>query len=291
MQHPISSPGVGSVSRRPRGVRSTARAAPASRSSGVFVVGAAAAIALGWGWRVRGELYWSAEYGLGYALGIVGTACMLLLLVYSLRKRTRALRQWGPLRRWLNVHMALGLLGPTAILFHANFRLGSLNGNVALLCVLTVSGSGIVGRFIYPRVHHGLSGRRATLRDLQREVEARRGGLELASLGAAGAEPRVRELEALALSASGGFAHAARAFFSVGGRVRALRRSLGDPAAREAGRPGAARDVEGYLRAVRRAARFGLYERLFSLWHAFHLPLCVMLFAAAAIHVIAVHMY
>jgi hypothetical protein len=40
-----------------------------------------------------------------------------------------------------------------------------------------------------------------------------------------------------------------------------------------------------------RVVRFVAWERLFSLWHGVHLPLCVILFGAAAAHVVAVHMY
>jgi len=50
-------------------------------------------------------------------------------------------------------------------------------------------------------------------------------------------------------------------------------------------------EIDGYLTAIRRIAQYRGYERLFSLWHAFHLPFCVMLFLAAAVHVVAVHMY
>jgi hypothetical protein len=42
---------------------------------------------------------------------------------------------------------------------------------------------------------------------------------------------------------------------------------------------------------MRRVARFSSYERAFALWHAFHLPFCIVLFGAAAVHVVAVHMY
>jgi hypothetical protein len=38
-------------------------------------------------------------------------------------------------------------------------------------------------------------------------------------------------------------------------------------------------------------AGFSVYERVFALWHAFHLPLCFLLFAAAFVHVIAAHLY
>jgi hypothetical protein len=46
-----------------------------------------------------------------------------------------------------------------------------------------------------------------------------------------------------------------------------------------------------YVRAVGGALSFRLYERLFALWHTFHLPFCFLLFAVAAVYVLAVHLY
>jgi hypothetical protein len=49
--------------------------------------------------------------------------------------------------------------------------------------------------------------------------------------------------------------------------------------------------VDRRLAATRRVAEFEGYERLFSLWHALHIPLIFMMIIAAVIHVIAVHVY
>jgi hypothetical protein len=46
-----------------------------------------------------------------------------------------------------------------------------------------------------------------------------------------------------------------------------------------------------YLVNVRDLAQLGTYEKLFSLWHIFHVPLVYMLVFSAIWHVIAVHMY
>jgi hypothetical protein len=46
-----------------------------------------------------------------------------------------------------------------------------------------------------------------------------------------------------------------------------------------------------YARIIERATSFRLYERPFTLWHAFHLPFCLLLFAAAAVYVLAVYLY
>jgi hypothetical protein len=45
------------------------------------------------------------------------------------------------------------------------------------------------------------------------------------------------------------------------------------------------------LAATRRLADFQIFERLFSLWHALHIPLIVMLLLAGIVHVVVVHLY
>jgi hypothetical protein len=56
-------------------------------------------------------------------------------------------------------------------------------------------------------------------------------------------------------------------------------------------RKAAAAYIDKRLVATRRVAEFQAYERLFSLWHALHLPLIFMLVVAAVVHIIAVHVY
>ena len=46
-----------------------------------------------------------------------------------------------------------------------------------------------------------------------------------------------------------------------------------------------------HLAAVRKAAAFAFYERLFGLWHVLHLPLFFILVLATAIHVVAAHLF
>jgi hypothetical protein len=246
----------------------------------VSVAGVVSVVLVAWGWSVRREVYLNAEFGAGYALGIVGTAMMALLLVYSLRKRLAFMRSWGRVPRWLDAHMAMGLLGPTAILFHANFKLGSLNSTVTLCCVIVVATSGVVGRMIYPKVHRGLSGRRADVRELREAAQAQRGAL---GSSLAGRPELARELSALEELALGG----GRGAFASWRRSVLLRRRAAHLEKRNRG----AAALRRYTDALRRIAEFRSYERLFGLWHAFHLPFCIMLFAAAVVHVIAVHMY
>lgn len=274
--------------------RSPERASGSPRPVGIALVGAVCAVSIVWGWSTRDALDMAADEGLGYGLGIAGLAMMAALLTYSLRKRVRAARGLAPLRVWFEAHMMLGLLGPTAILFHANFALGSMNGNVALFSMLFVAGSGILGRFVYTRIHHGLLGQRATMHDLRDDLSARRRSLARALDRCPRARAELERFESYALGASGGPLKSLKRFLLLRFRERASRRSAERALlqAMGAGRGEASSlELRACFRAVRRAAEFASYELLFSSWHALHLPLCLLLFASAVAHVVAVHLY
>ncbi|MCP5040757.1 MAG: pyridine nucleotide-disulfide oxidoreductase [bacterium] len=247
-----------------------------------------------WGALTRGESDLTAEEGIGYWLGISGLTMMVLLLTYSLRKRMPRLLGGISIRRWFEVHMILGIAGPTAILFHCNFHLGSLNSTVSLLSMLLVAASGIAGRFIYTRIHDGLLGDRATLGELHEKITAQRAALaRLPAHSDASGKP-LAEFEKFALAPRRNPIVSIWRFLTLAPRSwiarTACRRKL------QSETPGKERRayraaVNHYVASVRRAAEFSSYAWLFSLWHALHLPLCVLLFAAAAIHVLAVNLY
>jgi hypothetical protein len=113
------------------------------------------------------ERYITPLRGTGYWLGIAGGSMMLLLLLYSARKRYTWLRWMGGIPAWFEFHMVMGVLGPVLVLFHANFQLGATNSNVALVCMLLVSGSGVIGRYIYTRLHAHMDGTEDTLEQLR----------------------------------------------------------------------------------------------------------------------------
>ena len=122
------------------------------------------------GWKYRGNVYITPEEGLGYVLGITGGSMMLLLLMYPLRKHLRWTRSLGAVRHWFRAHMLMGILGPVCILYHCNFQLGSMNGNVALFSMLLVAASGLVGRYFYTKIHYGLYGKKADLDHLSSDA-------------------------------------------------------------------------------------------------------------------------
>ena len=124
------------------------------------------------GWMLREQRYLVAESGIGYWLGILGGSMMLLLLVYPLRKRKPHWRFIGSVKFWFRFHMFLGVAGPVLIILHSGYRLGSLNGRVALVSMLIVAVSGLVGRYLYRRIHHGLYGEKIRFEELYRKDES-----------------------------------------------------------------------------------------------------------------------
>jgi hypothetical protein len=291
--------------------RARARSAPRRRrrvrpfATLVFTSTIAAILALGW--RARDAELLSAETGAGYALGIVGGVLMLALLLYPLRKRWVLLREYGSLSNWFRVHMVLGVIGPVCILFHANFRFGSTNSNVALLSMLVVVASGIAGRYLYGRVHYGLYGHRLTLEELRDALAQDRNALTSVITTSPPVLDALAEIDRELADVPRSIREAWRRGRRASRRARALRwvldREIPAAVARAAvderigiiGQYRARRVVRvrarRYVRAVRATALFTFYERALSAWHYLHVPLFVLLLFAGVVHVVAVHAY
>ncbi len=260
-------------------------------SLGVIVLVAAA---VAWGWWHRADSPVDPEQGLGYALGIVGGTMMLVLLGYPLRKRARpATRAPGSVGFWFRLHMLLGLLGPLAILYHSRFTWGALNSAMALGAMIVVASSGLVGRFFYSRVHRGYSGRKLELRALKQEMDSLLSKMEARGIPHQAVLEEIQPFEDRAVKAGSAFWSSAGAVIGLGIETRLARRRLLRALSGGAERTTLAlRElVEDYFQAVRRAAEFAFYDRLLRLWHLLHLPLFILLVAAAILHIVAVHMY
>jgi hypothetical protein len=264
-------------------------------------------VALSAGWLLRDRGLVNPEQGLGYWLGIVGGSLMLLLLLYPAGKRSQFLRRLGVVKHWFRIHMLFGIVGPLLILYHCNFSVDAINSSVALYSMLLVAGSGIVGRYFYARIHRGLYGKRASIEELREEMSSAIAN----SRGIAAILPNfVRELHgvseqllgdritrridlgrSLAWTVKHHFIRL-RLHFRINRELRA--RAVHSEVIR--GNAGELRKVaqtyaRDQVRLMRRIAQLAFYERLFSLWHVFHMPMFILLVVSALVHVLAVHMY
>jgi hypothetical protein len=260
-----------------------------------------------WGSHAHLDRYIAPQRGIGYGLGIAGGSMMILLLIYSARKRVSWLRWIGSIPTWFEIHMTLGVVGPVLVLFHANFSLGATNSNVALFCMLLVSGSGVAGRYMYTRLHAHLDSHEDTLEELKAV------GVRLASQttniaflpGLLEAIERVEKryiepphsaLLRIPHLLTGGIRSAMARWIIRRETELAVKRAQAKGSrvvAAHAQRLAAAARTYSKRRldAGRRMTEYQVYARLFSYWHVLHLPLFFMLLVAGIVHVVAINVY
>lgn len=243
--------------------------------------------------RPRLPEYWSLKPGgtRGHGLGVVGASLLVLMLVYSVRKRVRALSRLGPLRAWLHFHIFCGIVGTLLVVLHSSFK---VRGLVALSfwSMIVVAVSGVVGRYLYLQIPRTRAGDELTL------DEARRLSQELAGEAAAagGVDPALLDRLDAAARADG-VAALPLPLLLIGlpwsgltlrWRLRRLVAALPAP-------PGA--DLRALAAALRQRAflerRLALWQRLhdlFHYWHVFHKPFAAVMYLFLILHVAVVVM-
>ena len=224
----------------------------------------------------------------GHLLGIVGTVMMLLIFVYSLRKRSETLQKFGTQAQWLKVHIFLGIVGPILVTIHTS---GKLNGIVAVAfySMWAMVLSGAFGRYLYAKIPRTISGNQMTLKEIEEELA------RIVSL--------LRESESRedVLTGIAAFLGATRK--ETGGLLRALARIVADDAVlpskalriyrivsrdrslsiRERWR--VSRLVLRQQRLLNKLAVLDAMKSLFSYWHVFHKPFTVITFVIVLVHV------
>jgi hypothetical protein len=113
-----------------------------------------------------GYWQWKAGGTIGHKLAIVGSSMMVLMLLYSVRKRVGALRKAGSLSRWLDVHIYLGVVGPSLVVLHSTLK---VQGLVALSfwSMVVVVASGVLGRYLYLQIPRTRAGEELALAELE----------------------------------------------------------------------------------------------------------------------------
>ena len=203
--------------------------------------------------------------------------------------------------------MILGIVGPVLVLFHSNFNLGSFNSTIALFCTIVVASSGLLGRYLYAKVHRGLYGQRLSFKSIQQEIKESRSSN--ATLGTVlplinqGLQPFEDAVTSTQTSLSAAARIAITTTLNLLSQKRKLTREVRDEIARLAATSEVfhqqqkrllvttLRYLNYRIGVLRIFAQLMLCERLFSLWHVVHYPLFMVLVIAAILHVIAVHMY
>ena len=226
----------------------------------------------------------------GHSIGIVGFVLMLLTeTLYTLRKRSRSAR-WGRMSTWLQFHIFTGLVGPYMVLLHTSWKYNGLAGMVMLLTIIIVA-SGFLGRYIYTSVPRNADGIEIEANDLEQQIRLTDG--ELQTWSASRPELYTDLSKRLMPAPSKGETRLVfgRAFEEWNARLRWWRESsrMDKEGRKQAKQLNELLKRERNLR--RQLASIVMTRRLLGLWHAIHIPLGMVLFTAAIIHVIAAIYY
>lgn len=228
----------------------------------------------------------------GHSIGIVGFILMLMTeSLYSLRKRSRAAR-WGKMSDWLEFHIFTGIVGPYLVILHSSWKFNGLAGVVTLLTVIIVV-SGFIGRYIYtamPRTADGIEMEAITLNQRIAEADAQVQNLlasspdKLRTLLNRFAAPSV-EIESQTAQIFG------RLFADWRYRWDWRKAKRGLDVASRAQIDQLERLIERRRVLLRQINTLASARRLMALWHAIHIPIGMVLFTAAFIHIIAAIYY
>jgi len=253
------------------------------------------------GWQQREEYWLTAEKGWGYSLGIIGGTMMLVLLLYPVRKHWRLARNWFSIRHWFKMHMLFGILGPLLILFHSNFHLGSLNSNIALFSMLLVSGSGLIGRFAYQKIHRGLYGKKIQFSDLKTGFEEGKAYLKESLIISKESLDTIADIELKLNQSRLNLFMALKYDIQISSILRKTKKHS-RRVAKQLGRGkdnleqqqtfiNETKQLCSGLMHLKKMTSHSFYANLFSMWHLFHLPIFFLMIIAGFVHVFAVHMY
>ena len=211
-------------------------------------------------------------------LGWIGLGSMVVMLIYSVARRSRAMRAMARLSWWLHFHIFLGVQGAVCVLFHSlhlftrGYAVHLLNPAVLnFAAVTTVFFSGLFGRYLYSFIPHTLGGEQMAAK----EVEA-----ELMKLGPVSAELEPLVKLGVAPRTFGGLITADLA-------TRRALRSLPSLSLKAE----ALSLVERRLKLQRRLHALTAAERVFQRWIILHRPLATIMYVLSVVHVVLSYMY
>lgn len=230
-----------------------------------------------------------------YALGWIGIITILLTNLYLFRKYFALFRGVGNLANWLNFHIFCGLLGPSCILFHCDFKVRGLVG-ISFWSMMVVALSGIIGRYIYVQI----------LRQEKSSTSAADAWAKrLDDLRVKSAQPisdeafirlKSKALEFVGLPPLVDSTNITTTnkpllgtlFNSLVGDARLIYNS---PAVIPGMPPETTSCLIQYAIAERRVAFLEPFRRMLGYWHTFHLPFAFFMYIAAFIHIGAALMF
>jgi len=222
-------------------------------------------------------------------LGIIGTLLMIIGVgIYMIRKRYKRFFNLGYLKHWLEFHIFLCSVGPVLVLYHTAFKFGGLV-SVSFWSMVLVVLSGVVGRFIYLQIPRTIEGRELSVQELieiKEKLAIRVRSVLSEDTSTLTEFERISSADrykSFKLSTAIGYLH--RDFFDIKRVMRLFKRRIKLLGINKDERKELLKAAKSELTMARRIAFLRTSQKLFQLWHVFHLPFAIAMFVIMIIHV------
>ena len=222
-----------------------------------------------------------------HGLGIIGSVMIIVgVAIYSTRKRVRAFSHLGKLSWWLEFHIFLCLVGPVLVVYHTTFKSGGVAA-ITLWTMLSVVGSGILGRFLYVLIPRNLNGTALTIGEIESEIKNLGGVLQSSPIGSTMIEmidkafaPITRPTTVMQTVST--VFHLEMVKIQTNHNIQALiTRSHASQLITKQVRKAASTRAS----LLQKSLVLAQVERIFYFWHVIHLPFAIIMFVTLGLHV------
>ena len=222
----------------------------------------------------------------GNLLGITGVFLMLIMHLYTIRKRLPQVQWLGRVTLWLEFHIFCGIFGPALITLHTSFKFNGLI-SVAYWSMVIVVLSGFVGRYLYIRIPRSIRGQELTLDELAARTAVLRTSMQASELPQS-IQDRIEAFDRQTTQIRAEDTTWFGLFFGeIGLRFAVLR--LGSATRHQGADRTSLREAVSLTsqRAflVRRIAYLTKTRKIFDLWRVYHKPLAVLMALIVILHV------
>jgi len=233
--------------------------------------------------------------GIWHLVGIVGSACFIMMMTYSIRKRMGFMQDVGSLRSWLDVHMFLGIVGTVLTTTHTTYKIGGLV-SISFWCMIIVATSGLLGRYLYGWIPHRVSGKELEMDEIRDYLEATDEEME----GALGKSPEIVKyydrIEGPPGSGDGNAMVAIIKMFAYDiGNMFLIAKIWLELLVNKDLPLGVKQQLFSMIREKNKMIRarnfLSTAQRLLHYWHVFHKPLAIMMFIVMFLHVIVWYLF
>lgn len=248
-----------------------------------------------YGYLKRYPVIYEPSKGIWHPVGWVGSSMMIIMMVYSVRKRIALFESFGSLRHWLSFHMSLGIMGPILVTFHTTFKFGGIIATSFWCMILTVI-FGILGRYIYIQIPRNLSGTELETSKIDKMVESLDKELDKylkdVNITDLFKEISTADEKAKSLNIIGALIFMIRTDIANLYKIAHLKKII-KSRYRLTGK--ARKEIVLLLKKkaalIRQRNFLTTSHRLLHYWHVFHIPLSIVMFLIMFLHIIVYYLF